>query len=730
MKVERPLIGELGAPRAIESDDFPFEDLSDIAERESWRKEVYRPIYHLQKWWAQRLGSVFRATILGAALPAGHRVLDEFYRNVSLDGLVVFDPFMGSGTTVGEAAKLGCTALGRDINPVACRAIRVSLGSLERRAALDALALVERTAGDEIRALYRSIDGAGRPCEVLYFFWVKVLDCPACRSRVDLFSDYFFARHALASKNPAARLVCPNCGGLFPGLLTDSQAHCPHCQHLFDPRSGPARKTTAVCPSCSHEFPMARTARAAGRPPDHRLYAKLVLRADGKKEYLPATEADRAAFEDARRRLVAEHLDLPDEPLQPGHNVDQVLGYGYRTWCDFFNDRQLLALGLLARAIRAIPDEAARAALAVVFSGTLEFNNLFASYKGEGTGAVRHMFSHHILKPERTPLEANVWGTPRSSGSFSTLFRSRLLRALEYRDHPFEVAPNGSRAGNRVHDTSASLAGSLSESWPPRGRHPGRAFVSCGSSVDTGLADRSVDVVATDPPFFDNVHYSELADLFHVWQRRVFDDGGGPTTRHLEEVQDSDAQAFGRKLGAVFAECRRVLRDEGILVFSYHHSREDGWLSVAHALAQAGLNVVQAHPVKSEMSVAAPKTQAKEPIDLDVLIVCRKHERDARPRLSREEAASRAEQVARSKVRRLQAAGRSLSKNDARVVLMSSLLAELAPGRTTEELTSDLAALGPAIPSLCAELSVEPAGKAQKAEVAAISVGQLGLPLG
>ena len=55
-------------------------------------------------------------------------------------------------------------------------------------------------------------------------------------------------------------------------------------------------------------------------------------------------------------------------------------------------------------------------ALLTLFSGVLEFNNMFASYKGEGTGAVRHMFSHHILKPERTPIEANVWGTPKSSG--------------------------------------------------------------------------------------------------------------------------------------------------------------------------------------------------------------------------------------------------------------------------------------------------------------------------
>jgi hypothetical protein len=41
--------------RAIEDQNFPFEHLSELAELESWRKEVNRPIYHLHKWWAQRL---------------------------------------------------------------------------------------------------------------------------------------------------------------------------------------------------------------------------------------------------------------------------------------------------------------------------------------------------------------------------------------------------------------------------------------------------------------------------------------------------------------------------------------------------------------------------------------------------------------------------------------------------------------------------------------------------
>ena len=46
--------------------DFPIEDVSLLAEKESWRKEVHRPATHTHKWWAQRLGSVFRSILLGA----------------------------------------------------------------------------------------------------------------------------------------------------------------------------------------------------------------------------------------------------------------------------------------------------------------------------------------------------------------------------------------------------------------------------------------------------------------------------------------------------------------------------------------------------------------------------------------------------------------------------------------------------------------------------------------
>jgi len=72
------------------------------------------------------------------------------------------------------------------------------------------------------------------------------------------------------------------------------------------------------------------------------------------------------------------------------------------------------------------------------------------------------------LKPERTPLEANLWGTPKSSGSFSTLFQSRLLKALDYRQNPFDLRVervDRKMTGSKVFGLSRSLGTSISESF-------------------------------------------------------------------------------------------------------------------------------------------------------------------------------------------------------------------------------------------------------------------------
>jgi len=675
-------------PRLIEADAFPFEFLSAVAERESWRKEIYRPIYHIHKWWANRLGTVFRGILLGCLLQESENLQDAFYKRHDFGQISVFDPFMGSGTTLGEAHKLGCAVMGRDINPVACEVVRVALGPLSRHRLQDAFAQLSETVGEQLQRLYKAPDDNGLLCDVLYYFWVKWVSCPNCNSPVDLFSSRVFARNAYPDRKPEVRICCLRCGGIFSAHNRDTEAHCPQCGMSFDPHTGPANGANATCTVCSQSFSIAEAARKAGRPPSHRLYARLLLSPDGKKRYLPPTQKDISDYEACQLTLVDElkrgTIRLPDMPLTDGHNTRQAMGYAYRGWRDFFNDRQLLALGWLQQAIVELPDAVTRDALLVLFSGVLEFNNMFASYKGEGTGAVRHMFAHHILKPERTPIEANVWGTPKSSGSFSNLYKTRLLRAVEYRDAPFEATTQGS---GKTYFAAEPFSGEVIDSWPAGGGGRGRSiYLSCGSSDATGLPDKAIDFIVTDPPFFDNVHYSELADFFFAWQTlypRGFIENSA-TTRHEREVQDTNPDRFALKLRAVFTECGRILKDDGLLVFTYHHSRKEGWRSLVNAIFGAGFTVVNAHPVRAEMTVAAPKAQAKEPIQLDMVLVCRKKASDARSYGGANETAKEAAVSASQKLNRLQSIGLTLSRNDRRIIFVGQFVASLGPVASPE----------------------------------------------
>ena len=694
----------------IEVDKFPFEFLSAIAERESWRKDIHRPIYHVHKWWAKRLGSIFRGIILGCVLTPDDDLEKRFYQKSDLSGVVVFDPFMGSGTTVGEAQKLGCTALGRDINPIACESVRVALGPLNREKIQCEYERLAEFVGKRIQSIYQSVDNNNQVCDVLYFFWVKQVPCLQCSSSVDLFSTRIIARNAYPSRKPEVQICCPGCGDIFTGLHTDEIAKCCTCHLKFNPNAGTTIGTKATCSVCGYSFSVASAVRIIGNPIVHRLYAKLLLTPNGDKIYLPADSVDITNYEDCARILAQELADgnirLPDTALADGFNTRQAIKYNYKQWRDFFNNRQLLALGWLQTAIAKISDIETRDAFLAIFSGALEFNNLFASYKGEGTGAVRPLFSHHILKPERTPIEANVWGTPKSSGSFSNLYRNRLVRALNYRDAPYEVTINGS---GKHHAASLPIVGYSSSSWPVEDKLvDGTCYLSCGSSDDTKLPDQFVDLVVTDPPFFDNVHYSELADFFYSWQklcRRGFIDAA-TTTRHINEVQDTNADRFSEKLESVFTECLRVLKPEGLLVFTYHHSRKEGWSSLLSAVVSSGFSIVNAHPVKSEMSVATPKAQAKEPIQIDVIIVCRKKEYDSRRVNNASEALSTASCQADNKRKRLVSTGLKLSRNDERVLIFSQFIAALGPHDTPKAAVSALIEAQKDLEAIMSELSV------------------------
>lgn len=623
-------VARAAAATALEC-EFPLVEISQIAEQESWRKEINRPIYHIHKWWATRLGSVFRGITLGALSPPGTDTWSQFYRTHDMAGKVVLDPFMGSGTTLGEAVKLGAKAIGCDINPVSTFLVRQAFTPASEAKLRAVFARLEREIAPEIRRYYQTRDpSTGELIPVLYYFWVKTVTTPEGEV-IPLLSRYVFSQDAYPKKKPRAQIVCPSCWDVFEDRYDATNLQCLRCSHRFNPQEGPAAGQYVTAKS-GHRYRIKELLLKDGKPPTHRMYAMMAIRADGTKAYLSVRNEDTALFEEALTRLAREVLPLPETAVRSGHNTDQARGYNYTQWRDFFNARQLLCLGLLLREILRIDDQTLQEQMLCLFSSTLEFNNLFCSFKGEGTGAVRHMFSNHILKPERTPLENSVWGNDKSSGTFSTLFESRLLRAKRYLDEPFEIAFDhdaaGKRAGSRKTVASLPIRARRVETWAELEAADHGLMILNGDSSKLPVPAKTVDAVITDPPYFDFVHYSELSDFFFAWLSPVlrsrFPWMAREDSSDQGEVQHKDPRVFARQLASVFTEACRVLKDEGVLAFSFHHSRAEGWAAIYEAISKAGLAVVAVHPVHAELRAASPKTAAKDPISLDAILVCRK----------------------------------------------------------------------------------------------------------
>jgi adenine-specific DNA methylase len=128
------------------------------------------------------------------------------------------------------------------------------------------------------------------------------------------------------------------------------------------------------------------------------------------------------------------------------------------------------------------------------------------------------------------------------------------------------------------------------------------------------LADGAVDLVCMDPPYYDNVQYGELSDYFYVWQKRTLRDLYPELfTRRLVDksveavanpARDGSVKAaklaYEQMMGQIFAECRRVLKDNGLMTLMFTHKTQEAWEALTHSLIEAGWTITASIPVESE----------------------------------------------------------------------------------------------------------------------------------
>jgi len=213
--------------KAIE-ESFPIVEINRLAIPE---RNAFKPIYKMHKWFARRASCVFRAILLAATKPAGTDIMTEFYKDHTHDpdtnGVRILDPFMGGGTTVVEALRLGCHVTGIDLNPVAWFIVKTEVEPVnisELKAAFKRLEERPTSTGkplkEDLLSHYKTecpCCGAGREeADIIYNFWVKSAICtnPICRKEVPLFPNFIISK-----KSPSVPYVadyrCTKCKKRF-----------------------------------------------------------------------------------------------------------------------------------------------------------------------------------------------------------------------------------------------------------------------------------------------------------------------------------------------------------------------------------------------------------------------------------------------------------------------------------------------------------------------------------
>ena len=391
--------------------------------------------------------------------------------------------------------------------------------------------------------------------------------------------------------------------------------------------AGTMSRTGATCPWC-HAIMTMEDIRLEGRAGRlGTVMTAVVVDGPRGKEYRLPTEHERVVAEVTDEQLHAVFADipfgLPEEPTpKAGSGASRAFsvdGYGFDTWRTLFTNRQLLALGEFTRALRCLPQqlidyptvwrESIVAMCGPIISRMADRGSTLATWDNEPE-KIRSTFARFALPmtwdfSEYAPLSDTTGG---------------FLQSVDW---VFKVC--------RHLQSSVQAAGS------------GTSVL--GSATSCEVAD--IDLVVTDPPYYDAIPYSDLMDFFYVWLRRslyglsgefdsAFSGALGPKWDHESgdgELIDDASRFNGDKvrskrnyedgMARAFRACHAALRPEGRLVVVFANKQPDAWETLVGALIRAGFVVDGSWPIQTEMG-NRNRALSSAALSSSVWIVCKK----------------------------------------------------------------------------------------------------------
>ena len=573
----------------------------------------------------------------------------------------VLDPTAGGGSIPFEAIRLGIGALANDLNPVATLVMRATIewpSRFKRDLSGEFSRLSERFVEcrqDQIAELFPA--EPSKDCIPTNYLWARTITCPYCFGLVPLSPNWRLAPGGigvrlvphLASGTGADGRVCSfeivrTEGEQSEGTVARGDGVCPYgdCDRVVD---GDEIKKQARNGQMGEQLfavvykRRVRTTLKSGGPGRDKWV----------REYrAPRTEDDNRAEILARLEEKLpdwEAFDIvPSERFPTDGNDDRPIQYGMPYWRDLFSPRQLLCHGMSVEVFREML-EADRASgelsevrkvaygyLALSIDKLLNYNCRMTRWivprEVVASKFDRHDFAFVWSYAEMTPLIAGVghdWAIRQTS---------KCIRELADL-----TGPETSLSGSLPLDATSRPTDSASSS----------ITVTCksGDSLDH-IPDGSVDAVVMDPPYYDNVMYAELSDFFYVWLKRTAGHVFPEIFRRPLTDKDSEAVAnpmrfrgmpgakalagmeYQDRMAAIFAECRRTLKPDGILTLMFTHKASGAWDALTKSLIEAGFIITASWPINTE-SPGSLHIKDKAAANSTVFLVCRPRQERSDP---------------------------------------------------------------------------------------------------
>ena len=339
----------------------------------------------------------------------------------------------------------------------------------------------------------------------------------------------------------------------------------------------------------------------------------------------------------------------PEHELPHNPRDFKTPNYGMSSFADLFTDRQLVALTTFSDLVA----EARRRVLADALAAGMDPEAPRLAEGGTGAQAYADAVATYLgLALDRSIDRGSTicsWdSSPKMQALRNTFARQALPMTWDFAEgNPF--SQSSGNVMNNINWVSKTVASSLAASSQV-------AIIQQDAAGDTPLLDRAV--VATDPPYYDNIGYADLSDFFYVWQRRTLRDVWPDLFRRVLVPKDEELVATpyrhgGRDAAEQFfidgmGKALRNMRESsgaGFPVTIYYAFKQAevakegltsaGWATFLQAVFDAGYVIDRTWPVRTELSNRTIAMGANA-LASSVVLVCRKRPENAQAITRRE----------------------------------------------------------------------------------------------